>query len=253
MPDPYGGTFAGGPVYPSPTSSAIPARAAWWGLLGFAIGEVMGGGLAAVAVVVTGTPASELTTSAPVTVVGEIGLWAGLFGACILVSHRYGTGSLRRDFTLGFRPIDLAIGTGAALAALIIDVVVGNAFLHTRFRGTNTQLITGQRHNSTGFVIVTLIVAIGAPFFEELFFRGFLRSALRSRLGPTGAIWGQAALFGLAHFQVGTGWGNVSIIIGIAGVGVVLGYTAERSGRLGAGMIGHGLFNLVVALLTVAT
>ena len=236
-----------------PTSRTIPARAVWWGLLGFVVGELLGGILATGAALAAGTPLSHTTDSPLVTLAGEIGLWGGLLGACILVSRRYGTRSLRRDYRLLVRPVDLGIGALVALAALVVDSVVGGVFLHSRFQGTNTQLLTGQRHNGAGFVVVTLIAAVGAPFFEELFFRGLLRTALRARLGPVGAIGVQAVLFGLAHFDGSTGWGNVSVVVAITGVGLILGYTAERSGRLGPGMIGHGLFNLVVAILTLTT
>lgn len=224
----------------------------WWAVLGFAAGQLVGGLLGTVVAVASGTPASKLTTSVPVVLAGEIGLWAGLLGACLLVSRRYGTRSLGRDFGLGFKPVDIFYGLGAAIAALAVDIVVSSAFLHTRFHGSNTQLLTGQRNNNAAFAVVTLIVAVGAPFFEELFFRGLIRTALLSRLAPGAAVLGQAVLFGLAHYQPSNGPGNVSVIVGIAGIGLVLGIVAQRTGRLGAGMIGHGLFNLTVAVLAIA-
>ncbi len=229
----------------------IPLRAVWWAFGGFVAGEIAGSIMAAVAAVATGTPSSQLTTSAPLTLIGEFGLWAGMLTACVVVSRRYATGSLKRDLLLRFRTVDLAIGALAAFAAFLVDLVVGAIFLHTRFHGSNTQLLTGQRHDRAGFVVVTLIVAIGAPFFEELFFRGLLRRALASRLGPAVAVVAQAGLFGLAHFEPGNGLGNVSVIVAIAGVGLVLGFTVRQTGRLGSSMVGHGLFNLVVAVLAV--
>lgn len=258
-----GGAFPGGPApgvhppgHPAPpapptTQPRLPLQALWWAAVGFVAGELAGGLLAAVAATALGVSAANITTSAPILLIGEVGLWAGMIGACLVVSRRYGTGSFRRDLTFGFRPVDVVYGILAAIGALIVDAVVSGAFLHTRFHGTNTQLITGQKAGSAGLVVVTLIVAVGAPFFEELFFRGVVRLALASRMRPALAVVGQAVLFGLAHYQSGAGWGNVSVIIGISGIGLVLGITAQRSGRLGAGMIGHGLFNLTVALLVI--
>jgi membrane protease YdiL (CAAX protease family) len=231
----------------------IPARAVAWAILGFVVGEVLGGVLSAAAAAAGNISAAASATSAPVTLAGEIGLWSGFFGACLFVSRRYGSGSLHRDYGFGFRPVDLAIGAVVAVTALVVDTIVAGAFLHTRFHGSNTQIISGQRGNSAGFVVVTLIAAVGAPFFEELLFRGLIRTALRSRIGPTGAVIVQAALFGLAHFQPSAGWGNVSVVVGIGAIGLVLGFTAERTGRLGAGMVGHGLFNLIVAVITLTT
>ncbi|MGH9095111.1 MAG: lysostaphin resistance A-like protein, partial [Acidimicrobiales bacterium] len=123
---------------------------------------------------------------------------------------------------------------------------------HTSLHGTNTQIITGQRNNHAGFAVVAVIAAVGAPFFEELFFRGLLRTALAARLGAVGAVFAQAALFGLSHYQPTNGLGNVQVVVAIAAVGLVLGFTAHITRRLGAGMIGHCLFNLVavIAILT---
>jgi membrane protease YdiL (CAAX protease family) len=178
---------------------------------------------------------------------GEIGLWAAFAATCLLVSRKYGTGRLSVDFGLRFKPSDILAGCVAFVAAFFVAAIVGGLFAHTRFHGSNTQILTGQKGSTTGIIVVTLIASVGAPIFEELFFRGFLRTALAARLG-SGAILAQAMLFGLAHFQIGLGWQNLSVVVAITGLGLVLGYTAQRTGRLAAGMLGHGLFNLVVTL-----
>ena len=76
---------------------------------------------------------------------------------------------------------------------------------------------------------------------------------MQSRIGWTGAVWAQAACFGLAHFQPGLGLGAVSVIAGTMSIGVVLGYLAHITGRLGAGMVAHGMFNLFVTLIVLTT
>lgn len=212
------------------------------------VGELVGGLLGEIAYAFTGQ-----TNSAAVILLGEIGLWAGMFGSAVYVSRRYGTRSLARDFSLRIRTADIGPGLLVALVGTVLSAAAGAAFSGTRFAGTNTQIITGQRHNSAGIAVVTVIVALGAPFFEELFFRGLIRSALTGWLGPSGAIIGQGLLFGLAHYVPSNGLGNVSVIVTIAALGMVLGYTAQRTRRLGAGMIGHGLFNLVAAIAVVTS
>ena len=234
------------PARPGPT---IPARAVWWAVLGLLVGEVLGSILAAIAAAGTGSARGPVAT-----LVGELGLWAGMLGACLLVSRHYGTGSLTRDYTLGFRPRDLLFGLGAAIAGLVAAQVVSAAFAGTSLHGTNTQILSGERGNGVGFAVVTLIAAIGAPFFEELFFRGLLRTALAARLGPVGAIWVQAIIFGALHYGgAGYGLANVSVVLAIAAFGVILGYTARLTGRLGAGMVAHCLFNLAAAVTILAT
>jgi membrane protease YdiL (CAAX protease family) len=230
-----------------PPRPTIPLRAAWWALFGLAVGEIVGGILAGIAAAITGS-----TSSAVVTLVGEFGLWGGMLGSCIMVSRRYGTSSLRRDFTLGLRRRDLWPGLIVAVSGTVLSAVASTVFAGSRFAGSNTQIISGQKGDGAGFVIVTLIVALGAPFFEELFFRGLVRTALATRLGPGRAIVAQGVLFGLAHYEPSNGWGNVSVIATIAALGMILGYTALRTRRLGAGMVGHGLFNLIAAISIVA-
>jgi membrane protease YdiL (CAAX protease family) len=229
---------------PPPASErrpSIPARAAWWGLAGVAIGGVASVTLQAVASVLF--PGSRAAT----LLLGEVGLWGAFTWTCVLVSRRYGTGRLSGDFGLEFKPSDVLAGLVAFGAALFVAAFVGGLFAHTRYHGSNTEILTGQKGSTTAIVVVAFIAAVGAPIFEELFFRGFLRTALASRLG-SGAILIQALLFGLAHYQTGLGWQNVSVVVAISGLGIVFGYTAHRTGRLAAGMIAHGLFNLVVTL-----
>jgi hypothetical protein len=216
-------------------------------VVGIAAGEVIGGVFALATYGLTGS-----ATGVAATLAGELGLWAGMAGSCVFVSRRYGTASLRADFGLALKASDLGVGFLAALSGLVVAALVGSAFAHTHYHGSNTQILTGQKHHTAGFVAVAVVVAVGAPFFEELFFRGLIRTALASRLGPVGAVFAQAALFGLAHFQAGNGLGNVSVIAVIASLGLVLGFTAWLTKRLGAGMVCHGLFNLV-AVVTVIT
>ena len=223
----------------------IPARAAWWGLAGVAVGFVLGGILQAFALLAfPGSDAAQILMSVA-------GLWTGLGGTCVFVSRKYGTGRLTDDFGLGFRPSDIWAGLLAALACFFVVAVVGGIFVGTRFHGSNTNIIRNQAGNTVGVAIVTVIVAIGAPFFEELFFRGFLRRAFSARIGLA-SIPAQAVCFGLAHYQFGLGLGNISVVTATAAMGVVLGYTAQVTKRLGAGMIAHGLFNFVVTLSIVA-
>lgn len=239
---------APGPAPPEPAAAPIPIRAALWALFGLLagalVGEILAGGAVAFGATATGDVA---------TLCGELGLWGGMAGAAIAVSRRFGTGSLRRDlgFSVGRR--DAWPGVGAVAVALVVANILGVAFVNTRFHGSNTQLLSGQKHSGVGFAVITVIVAVGAPLFEELFFRGVLRNALRTRLGSTGAVWVQAGLFGLAHYQPSIGLGNVSVMVVVASLGVVLGYTAQITRRLGPGIVAHGLFNAVQVVLVLTS
>ncbi len=241
------------PAGPEPTAGGarVPARAAWWGLAGAAVGLVLATLLQGIGLAATGQRSVTPSNTALLTVLGEVGLWAAMLGTAVFVSRRYGSRSLQRDFGLGIRPADIGWGALAMVGGFVASSVVVAAFAHTRFAGSNSQIVTGQKGHELGLVVVGLVVAVGAPFFEELFFRGFLRTAFEDRLGGHGAVWAQAGFFALAHLGEAGGWGNVSVVSALFLLGVVLGYTAKLTGRLGAGMVAHGMFNLVAVVTTV--
>lgn len=223
----------------------LPAVALAWALPGWAASLIAGTLLASVGVQFAG-PNGALTQA-----LGEVGLWAGMIGTVLFVCRRYGTGNMARDIGLRLRPTDLLVGVVTAVVALVGSLVVEAAFAHTRFSGTNTQILSGQKGNDAGLVVVSVLVSLGAPFFEEVFFRGYLRTAMRSVLGPNGAVFGQAACFALAHLGEVSGWGNVSVLTALFLVGVVFGYASKFTGRLAPSMVAHGLFNLVAVLTVV--
>jgi membrane protease YdiL (CAAX protease family) len=223
----------------------MPTRAAWWGLAGVGAGLLLSLVLQGLAYLID--PGSE----ALILLFGEIGLWIALAGACAVASRRYGTGRLSDDFGWRIRPSDIPVGLVAFVGCLVAAGVVGSLFAHTSLRGTNTGIIANQKGNDVGLVVVALLASIGAPVFEELFFRGFLRLAFETSIGSGPAIVAQAACFGLAHFQPNLGWRTVSVVCGTMAIGLVLGYVAHRTGGLGAGMIAHGVFNLAVTLTIV--
>jgi len=225
----------------------FPPGTAWWAVPGALVGIVLAGLGASIGYALTNSK-----TSSASDLLGEAGLWVAMLGTAVFVSRRFGTGSLARDYHLAIRPKDLVWGVIAVIGALIVVQGVLGAFAGTKFAGSNDEILTQQKGNSVGLVIVALLVALGAPFFEELFFRGFLRTTLQRRFGGHGAVWLQAVFFGMAHFgEAANSAGNVSVVLAMFGVGVVLGYTAKLTGRLGAGMLAHCLFNLLAVALVV--
>ncbi len=242
--------------------------AAWMWLvfagLGFLGGQVLAGLLAAVTAAVSGNLHSLSTVgtlSEPPTwyIVSTLcGLWGGFAGAAWLASSVRGTGSMVRDLGLRFRWIDLLgvpIGIGGqflvALAYVPIASHVHN--FHQRFNAPG-QRLTGGSHG-TAYGVIVVCVVIGAPFFEELFFRGVLLRSLARLFGDVGRWVGPAlaivlsgALFGLFHFEP-------LQLLGLALFGVVLGLVSWTTGRLGMNMVAHAAFNLMalVAVITPAT
>ena len=95
-----------------------------------------------------------------------------------------------------------------------------------------------------GFEVVLLLVllVVGAPLVEELFYRGLLQRSLTAAWNDTLALVVTATLFGLAHFQL---LQLPALIL----FGLVVGYMAKRTGRLGMSVLAHSGFNATTVFL----
>jgi hypothetical protein len=177
-----------------------------------------------------------------------LGLWAGFFGAPWLASYAQGTHSLVRDMGLRFRWIDLLgipIGVaGQFLVALMYIPIAQHVHNFNQRFDAPSQRLTGGSHGA-GYTVIAIFTVVGAPFFEELFFRGVLLRSLARLFGTVGRWVGPAlaiivtgVLFGLAHAE--------SLqLLGLATFGIILSCVAYRTGRLGMNMVAHASFNMV--------
>jgi membrane protease YdiL (CAAX protease family) len=174
------------------------------------------------------------------------GLWGGFFGAAVLSSRLRGTSRLVGDLGIRFRWIDVLgvpIGIGGQFLVALIYVPIAPHVhdFHQRFAAP-AQRLTGGSHG-VGYALIALATVAGAPFFEELFFRGVLLRALARLFGRWGgwvgpglAIVASGTLFALAHAE--------SLqLLGLAVFGVVLGIVSYRTGRLGMSIVAHASFN----------
>ena len=133
----------------------------------------------------------------------------------------------------------LIIGVG--LAAIVFVAMYLSE--KTGFRRDLSKFKDVQGHPELAFVAV-LYALVGAGFYEEFTFRGFLMQGLAMMFGGSRGAWivaciAQGALFGVAHaYQNPLG-------IAITGtLGVCLGLLVLASGRnLWPVIIGHGVFD----------
>jgi membrane protease YdiL (CAAX protease family) len=242
-----------------PVSRADGGRWFLYALLGFAIGEVVAYILVLLAAAVAGQSrqlsAISRLAAPPEWYVGVslIGLWVGFFVGPWLASRRRGTGNLVNDVGLRFRPVDVVgvvIGVGAQF---LIDLAYTPFITNPSKFGAPTQRLTGASHG-WGFLIIAIMTVVGAPFFEELFFRGLVFRALargftpngmgpttRRALGLAAAVAVDGLLFALAHAE----WAQ---FVGLAAFGMLLAAISYRTGRLGMNMVAHASFNLVAVV-----
>lgn len=259
-----GGTSDRYPERPSGDGAGGPARREpRWGLGDAAAGFLVGFLVASLAVAVWAAAANVPRNAGAaeqtfgVVVAGLLGLWVGLAGSPVLASRLKGSGRLSIDFGLSIRPLtDVPIGVAVGLASQLLLVPVLYLPLHPFVRDLDQRLgqparqLTGSS-TGAGFVVIAVLVCVGAPLVEELYFRGLLLRSLDKRLASLGRVAApvlsvavSAVAFGLAHAQ--------SLqLLGLVALGVVLGAMAERFGRLGPGIVAHATFN-TVAVVSIA-
>lgn len=229
-------------------------------VVGFLVGYLFATIYVLIELTLTGAPASASpTNSFGALIANLLGLWTGLLAAVVYASKKRGTGSLKVDF--GLRRVmlqDMVIGIPIGiLGQLVIIPVLYYPFERvvpnlSQKLSQPAQTITGLGHGS-GFLILALFLAVGAPIVEELYFRGLLLGSLKYRFSrlPESASSFLAAiissiLFGLAH-------GEPLQLLGLAFFGLILAAMRLKFGRIGPGMFAHGAFNAVtlIALLRI--
>ena len=176
--------------------------------------------------------------------IGQAGLWVGLLGAPILASRRKGTGDLGRDFGLTFKPSDPLVGIpiGVVCQLLMVPLIYLplQEFISKRDLEAPVRRVTESAHGA-GFIALSAVVVVGAPFVEELFFRGLLLRSLQRRFGPAWAVAGSSLVFGLVHFEL-------LQLPALVAFGVVLGVIVVNTKRLGPAIFAHAGFNLVTMI-----
>ena len=232
-----------------------------WGLgdvgLGFVLAEVAA---AVVGVVVLGVLGYTQPDQVPLWLetVLEIPLWVFLVGVPVVASQRKGNGPVR-DFGWRMRWSDVPLGIGAGLAGqiLLVPLVYWPIFKvlgHSENVSKVAEQMTNKVHGPADTVLIFLLVGIGAPLAEELFFRGLTqRSLLKlradganvvvrflARTNPWSAVVLTAAFFAATHFQL-------LQFAGLFAFGLVLGVLAWRTGRLGPSIWAHLTFNVLAA------
>jgi membrane protease YdiL (CAAX protease family) len=205
--------------------------------------------LAGIAQAATGyRPGSGRPVPLAVNAASLAGLWAGLGGGTIFASRYRGSGSLAGDFGFSLRwPLDVGLGVAAGLTSTYVLVPLlylpfERLYPSIRHRlNTPANQDTNGVHGALGITVLFLLLAVGAPVVEELFFRGLLQRSLARRFNSSVSIAGSAALFGLAHFEL-------LQLPALVLFGVVLAVLADKTGRLGPGIVAHMTFNAATVL-----
>lgn len=110
----------------------------------------------------------------------------------------------------------------------------------------NFQLVLKAFDTPFDGMLLFASVCLIAPFFEELFFRGYLLSTLTEKFSPIYSAILCGIIFATIHFEP-------SKLLELSILGIVLSYAKLRSGSLLVCMIIHFLVNFqTMALMAIA-
>lgn len=167
--------------------------------------------------------------------------------------------------TIGLRPTAGAARRGLGAFCLIMPVVFavaiasmslaawiarwrGSAAPEELAHGTLRLIAAPSAGEGVWWALTVFAVVIGAPIVEELVYRGLFQSGLRNALAGTptsqraagwGGILGSSMVFALMHASIAEPHALPTLLV----LSIALGIVYERTGRLVAPVIVHGLFN----------
>lgn len=246
-----------------------------WGLGeafgGFAIAIVVGGLAAGVILAITGyeaplpTPggavgrvSGQLATGQAFSVpparslaldaVQQLPFWAVLLAVPYLAARFKGNGWVR-DFHIRMERSDIWVGLGVGIASQLL-LVTGFYWLLFKIIGeqdvsAEARQLTDRATTPLGVLLLFLIVGVGAPIAEEVFFRGLSLRAFRKKgWGWWPSIIVTAVYFGATHLQP---LQFPALVL----FGVVVGWLVQRTDRLGPAIWAHVGFNVTAAVVLV--
>lgn len=173
----------------------------------------------------------------------QLPLWGVLVaGPCWFAAKR-GRGIVQ-DLALRMKPVDAPLGLvlGAASQLLLIPAVywLVNLAIGQRDVSETARALTDRASDPFSVLLVFVLVGMGAPIAEEMYFRGMALPIFNRRISATWAVVASAAFFALTH-------GNLLLVPGLFLFAVLLGFLRVRTGRLGPAIWAHVGFNVVAA------
>ena len=206
-------------------------------LLSVAVGSMSG---------TSGKAASDSPTTW-VLALSALGLWLPFVFMLRWVARRAGI-DFRQYFGMSFATTDwLGIPLGIFCQVVLMNVV--NWPLNKWFPDTfNTQRSETRARDMVDaahgawFIVLFVVVVVGAPLVEELVYRGFIQGGLQSQIGSIWALIISAAWFTVVHLEP-------IEFPGLFAFAIVLGLCYRRTQRVGLSMVTHLAFNATGLLL----
>jgi len=201
----------------------------------------------------------------PTALIGVVSLIPAVIATLALIIRDCRAGGPVRLRTLGLVRPSMSTGRMAALVLLgflgvrLVQVglaamghVLSGGDLSTLGEALRDPPIQDQAQPLLGpmgpaFLLTLVYMALIAPWFEEVMWRGYVQTALVAKMGAAAGIAVTAVLFATIHF-------NVAHWFALLALSVVLGLLAHRTGSLWPSIALHALNNWLAAaaLLTLA-
>jgi membrane protease YdiL (CAAX protease family) len=190
--------------------------------------------------------ALDVGTPPPIwlTMLMQLPLWAVLGGVPVFLAISKGRG-LVAELGLRMKAIDVPVGLaiGAASQLLMVPALYWLVFKAVGARDVSADArdLTDRATDPLSILLVFVIVIVGAPLAEEIFFRGMAQRTFLRRIHPRWAILASATFFAASHFQM---LQFPALLV----FGLILGFLAWKADRLGPAIWAHVGFNAVTAI-----
>lgn len=217
-----------------------PPRWGLWDVLAAALGAILLGSALGGLLLVIEAP------TAVIVLVGTTVPWLALAGWPLLATRWRGNGP-RIDLGLRLTWGDTGWGvlTGfaglllAGVAALITQLFVPDVTSAAAEAAGELQEEAGR----LSIMMFALLVMVGAPIVEEIFFRGILFAALRKRgINAVVTIVLTGVVFAGFHFEP-------TRFFVLLPTGLLLGWVRWKTGSTGSSMVAHGVVNAPGAIV----
>ena len=180
----------------------------------------------------------------------QVPFWVVLVAGTVYFSRRKGTGDLRLDMRLRVESRDPVVGLPVGIATQLIVVPLLYIPILWILDKNADDLSDAAREltdraSGVGILLLVVLVVIGAPIVEELFFRGFLMGALERTTGRAWGLWISALFFGAVHFEP---LQFAALVL----FGLIAGWLVQHYGRLGPAIFAHMGFNAVTIAILLA-
>ena len=218
-----------------------------WGIRHVVYGLLLGQVSTILAIVAIGLIDQDIDLEDPsleITAILQSALWIGTLGIPLWLY--YSKGVSWRQFGWRFKRSDifkgLLIGLGTQIAAGLLYLPLYVIFDDIDVSEPAKELV--DKATGLGVFLLFLVVVVGAPVVEEIFYRGLTLKAFEKKMGSRLALVASSLLFAVAHLQFVQ-------FPALFLFGFVAAYLARKYDRLGRAVWAHVGFNAttVIALL----